>query len=91
LAESVRAVDEPTVLKVGINPISPTCGREALQGVHREEKRAWHEAKREREKRPECAWRPNPVIEFVRCGRSFGYGEGYISGEISLCDACDGD
>ena len=26
-----------------------------------EERRAWHEAKREREKRPEIAWRPEPV------------------------------
>lgn len=56
-----------------------------------EEKRAWHDTKREREMRSESTWRPTPVTECVHCGRPFGHGEGYISGEISLCDTCDGD
>jgi hypothetical protein len=56
-----------------------------------EEKRAWHESKRQREKRPEIIWRPQPVTECVHCGSLFGYGEGYISDEVSLCDVCNGD
>lgn len=56
-----------------------------------EEKRAWHEAKRQREKRQEISWRPEPVTACIHCGSPFGYGEGYISADVSLCDACDGD
>lgn len=56
-----------------------------------EERRAWHEAKRQREMRPEPRWRPQPVTECVHYGRPFGYGEGYISEEVSLCDVCNGD
>ena len=56
-----------------------------------EEKRAWHEAKRQREVRPEVRLRPPAVTECVHCGQPFGYGEGYISEEVSLCDLCDGD
>lgn len=56
-----------------------------------EEKRAWHEAKRKREVRPEINLRTEPVTECIHCGRLFGYGEGYISDEASLCDACDRD
>lgn len=54
-----------------------------------EEKRAWHEAKRKREVLPEIKLRTAPVTECIHCGRPFGYGEGYISDEASLCDACD--
>ena len=56
-----------------------------------EERRAWHEAKRQREQRPEFVWRSQPVTECILCGLLFGYGEGYISEEISLCAACEGD
>ncbi len=56
-----------------------------------EEKRAWHDAKREREARPETIWRPQPVAECLHCGAPFGHGEGHISDEISLCDVCNGD
>ncbi len=56
-----------------------------------EERRAWHEAKRQREKRSDNNSRPEPVTECIHCGSPFGYGEGYISDEISLCDACDDD
>lgn len=56
-----------------------------------EEKRAWHEAKRQREMRPEIRSRPPAVAECLHCGQPFGFGEGYISDEISLCDFCDGD
>jgi hypothetical protein len=56
-----------------------------------EEKRAWHEAKRQREKLPESVWRSKPVTECMHCGSPFGFGEGYISDEVSLCDACDDD
>lgn len=55
------------------------------------EKRAWHEAKRQREARPDINVRTAPVTECIHCGQPFGYGEGYISDEVSLCDACDGD
>ena len=56
-----------------------------------EEKRAWHEAKRQREMRPEIRSRSPAVAECLHCGQPFGFGEGYFSDEISLCDFCDGD
>ena len=56
-----------------------------------EEKRAWHEAKLKREDRPEITFRTEPVTECIHCGQPFGYGEGYISDDVSLCDTCDGD
>lgn len=56
-----------------------------------EEHRAWHEDKRQRETKPQVIWRPQPVTECVHCGLPFGYGEGYISDEVSICDVCDGD
>lgn len=55
------------------------------------EKRAWHEAKRKREVWPETAWRPQPAAQCIHCGLPFGYGEGYISDDVSLCDRCNGD
>lgn len=56
-----------------------------------EEKRAWHEAKLKREDRPEITFRTAPVTECIHCGQPFGYDEGYISDDVSLCDTCDGD
>jgi hypothetical protein len=56
-----------------------------------EEKRAWHDAKREREKQPEVRSRASPVTECIHCGQPFGFGEGFISDEVSLCDVCNGD
>lgn len=56
-----------------------------------EERRAWHDAKREREMRPQVIWRPEPVTECIHCGLPFGFGEGYISEEVSICDVCNGD
>lgn len=41
-----------------------------------EEKRAWHEAKRQREARPDIKVRTAPVTECIHCGQAFGYGEG---------------
>lgn len=56
-----------------------------------EEKRAWHEAKRERERQPEVRFRAAPVTECIHCGQPFGFGEGLITEEMSLCDVCNGD
>lgn len=56
-----------------------------------QEKRAWHVAKRQRELPAEVRSRPPAVTTCVHCGRPFGYGDGYISDEVSLCDLCDGD
>jgi hypothetical protein len=56
-----------------------------------EEKRAWHEAKRKREVRPPIKLRNASVTECIHCGQPFGYGEGFISDDVSICDACDGD
>ena len=56
-----------------------------------EEKRAWHEAKRLREMKPEIRSRAEPVTKCIHCGQPFGFGEGYISDEVSLCNLCDGD
>lgn len=55
------------------------------------ERRAWHEAKRKRETKPESVRRSQPVTLCIHCGVPFGYGEGFISDEVSLCDICDGD
>lgn len=55
-----------------------------------EEFRKWLEARRLREEeRPRV--RPQPVDECLHCGQSFGFGEGYIGEEISICEICDGD
>lgn len=56
-----------------------------------EERRAWHEEKRRREMKPQTTSRPIAVTECIHCGQPFGYGEGFISDEISLCDICDDD
>ena len=32
-----------------------------------------------------------PVTTYIHCGLPFGYGEDYISEEVSLCDAYDAD
>jgi hypothetical protein len=56
-----------------------------------EEKRAWHEAKRESERQPAISFRAAPVTECIHCGQPFGFGEGFISDEVSLCDVCNGD
>lgn len=56
-----------------------------------EERRAWHEAKQKREAGPETVWRPEAVAQCIHCSLPFGFGEGYISDDISLCDRCNGD
>lgn len=56
-----------------------------------DEKRAWHEEKRRREGKSQTTSRPTPVTDCIHCGQPFGYGEGYISDDISLCDVCGGD
>jgi hypothetical protein len=56
-----------------------------------EEKRAWHKAKREREWQPPISAGAAPVTECIHCGQPFGFGEGFISDEVSLCDVCNGD
>ena len=56
-----------------------------------EERRAWQDAKRRREEKPDFTWHEVPVTECMRCNISFGFGEGRISDEISLCAACEGD
>ena len=55
------------------------------------ERRAWHDARQNREARLEGVRRPHPVAECIHCGLPFGYGEGYICDEVSLCDRCNGD
>ncbi len=56
-----------------------------------QERRAWHDEKRQREMKPQPASRPTPLTECIHCGQLFGLGEGFISSEISLCDLCGGD
>lgn len=56
-----------------------------------EEKCDWHQAKREREKEPEFCRRAAPITECIHCGQPFGFGEGFISDEVSLCDVSNGD
>lgn len=52
--------------------------------------RAWYDAKLQREKRPETTSRSKPITTCIHCGSPFGYGEGYIFDEVSLCDVRDG-
>lgn len=56
-----------------------------------EERRAWHEAKSQREMRTEVKSRRPAVTICVHCGQPSGYGEGYISDAVSLCDLFDGN
>jgi hypothetical protein len=57
-----------------------------------EERRRWHEQKRVRERVEEPPpWRPRPIALCLHCHNPFGYGEGYISEEVALCDFCQRD
>lgn len=56
-----------------------------------DERRQWLEDKRKREQRPEVRYLTGPVTECIHCGQPFGYGEGLITDEVSLCVVCDGD
>ena len=60
-------------------------------GFTEEEKRTWHEQKRECEQRPELGYRPNPIAVCIHCQNPFGIGEGMVSDEGALCDVCSGD
>ena len=55
-----------------------------------EERRAWHEEKRARERRPDPVYRPRPVAVCINCHNPFGINEGIITDEFALCDICDG-
>jgi hypothetical protein len=56
-----------------------------------EERRNWLEEKQKREHKADIRYRAEPVAECIHCGLPFGYGEGLITDEVSLCDVCDGD
>jgi hypothetical protein len=56
-----------------------------------EEKRRWHEEKRQREWRPTPVFRAEPIAVCVHCQRPFGIDEGVITPEVALCDICNGD
>ncbi len=56
-----------------------------------EEFEAWHRAKLQRELKPTPQYQSPPVAECVSCHRPFGYGEGTITGEVAICDICNGD
>ena len=55
-----------------------------------DEKRRWHEEKRNRELE-RSRRRPEPVAICVHCQNPFGIGEGTITPEFAICDVCDGD
>jgi len=55
-----------------------------------EEVRRWHEDKR-RQERERPRPRPEAVAECVHCQQPFGFGEGYIGEEVSICDLCNDD
>ncbi|MBR0550886.1 hypothetical protein [Stakelama marina] len=56
-----------------------------------EEKRRWHDEKLSRERRPEPGYRSEPIAICIHCQNPFGINEGVISGEVALCDLCNGD
>ena len=52
------------------------------------DKRVWHEAKLKGERQSAIRFQATPVIKCILCGQpSFGLGQGFISDEVSLCDA----
>lgn len=56
-----------------------------------EEKRAWHDEKRARERQIQPLHRPSPVAVCVHCQNPFGINEGVVTDDVALCDTCSGD
>ena len=58
-----------------------------------EERRKWHEEKRRRENDslPLPTSNRPAVTTCVHCGQPFGWGEGIITDEVSLCYRCNDD
>ena len=56
-----------------------------------EERRRWQEEKRKREEKPLPSFRAEPVAICIHCHQPFGYGEGTVTDEVTLCDRCDSD
>ncbi|HYI41060.1 MAG TPA: hypothetical protein VE053_12155 [Allosphingosinicella sp.] len=55
-----------------------------------DERRRWHEEKRARAPEP-ARWAPQAAAICVSCQNPFGYSEGVITEEATLCDICLGD
>jgi len=56
-----------------------------------DEIRAWHEARRRLEHRPQPIWRPEARAICINCHNPFGFNEGVITDDVALCDICAGD
>ena len=57
----------------------------------KEEFEAWHQAKLQREFRPTPQYRVPPIATCIHCHQPFGIGEGTMTGEVDICDICNGD
>ena len=56
-----------------------------------EEKRAWHEAKRQREQEPMPVHRSTPIAVCIHCHNPFGLNEGVVTDDVEMCYICIGD
>lgn len=56
-----------------------------------EEKQAWLDEKRDRERLRQPTLRSTPVAVCVHCHIPFGINEGVMTDEFALCDVCLGD
>ena len=55
-----------------------------------EEIRRWHDARRKLEIEPDRA-PPEPIAICIHCQMPFGINGGVITGDVALCDVCNGD
>jgi len=55
-----------------------------------EEIRLWHDAKRKLEIEPDRA-PPKPIAIYIQCQMPFGISGGVITGDVALCDVCNGN
>ena len=56
-----------------------------------EERRAWHEQKLQRERRPDLVWTEPAVATCICCQNPFGISSGVVTDEVAICDVCNGD
>lgn len=56
-----------------------------------EERRAWREEKRARERRAEPVQVAVPLAICLHCRNPFGIGDGVVTKDAALCDVCLGD
>ena len=56
-----------------------------------EEFEDWHRTKLQREFRPTPVYQCPPIATCLHCHQPFGINEGTVTGDVAICDNCNGD